>query len=143
MNFQDCIKFATEHRVCHVATAEGNQPRVRALGMWFADDKGFYFQIQSVKAIWKQLKENNRVELCFFAPDPSPGTMLRVYGKVEFVDDLALKTKVLADRPFLKGTGIKGPDDPRLVIFRLHSGEAYFWTMANNLKEAGIERIKF
>jgi hypothetical protein len=26
---------------------------------------------------------------------------------------------------------------------RVHSGEAYFWTMANNMKEAEIERIKF
>jgi pyridoxamine 5'-phosphate oxidase len=145
MNFQDCVKFANEHRICFVATTEGNQPRVRALGMWFADEKGFYFQTESVKAISKQLKENNRVELCFHAPDvgPGPGTMLRVYGKVEFVNDLALKTKVLADRPFLKGAGVKGPEDPLLVIFRIHSGEAYFWTIANNMKEAEIERIKF
>ena len=143
MNFQDCVKFANEHRVCFVATTEGNQPRVRALGMWFADEKGFYFQTESVKAICKQLKENNRVELCFHAPDPAPGTMLRVTGKVQLVSDLGLRTKVLADRPFLKGVGIKGPEDPLLVVFHVYSGEAYFWTMANNMKESEIERIKF
>ncbi len=143
MNFQDCVKFANEHRICYVATTEGNQPRVRALGMWFADDKGFYFQTESVKALCKQLKENNRVELCFYAPGSDIGRMMRVTGKVEFVNDLALRTKVLTDRPFLKALGIKGPEDPLLVIFHVYSGEAYFWTMANNMKETEIERIKF
>ena len=143
MNFQDCVKFANEHRVCYLATTEGNQPHVRALGMWFADDKGFFFQTESVKSVCKQIKSNNKVELCFYAPDPDVGKMMRVTGKVEFVEDLGLRSKVLADRPFLKALGIKGPEDPMLVIFRVSSGEAYFWTMADNLKEAGIERIKF
>jgi pyridoxamine 5'-phosphate oxidase len=143
MNFQDCVKFANEHNVCYVATTEGNQPRVRALGMWFADDKGFFFQTESVKAVCKQLKNNNKVELCFYAPGPDAGTIMRVAGKVEFVNDLALKSKVLTDRPFLKALGIKGPEDPLLVIFRVYSGEAYFWTMAHNMKEAEIERIKY
>jgi uncharacterized pyridoxamine 5'-phosphate oxidase family protein len=111
--------------------------------MWFADDQGFYFQTESVKSVCKQLKNNHHVELCFYAPGPDAGTMMRVAGEVEFVDDLALKSKVLTDRPFLKAVGIKGPEDPLLVIFRVHSGEAYFWTMAHNMKEMEIERIKF
>ena len=143
MNFQDCVKFANEHRICYFATAEGNQPRVRALGMWFADEKGFYFQTESVKSLCKQLKNNKKVELCYYAPGPDAGTMMRVTGEVEFINDLALKSKVLAERPFLKTLGIKGPEDPLLAVFRVYSGEAYFWTMANNMKEAEIERIKF
>ena len=143
MNFKDYVKFANENHVCYIATMEGNQPRVRALGMWFADEKGFYFQTESVKAICKQLKNNNKVELCFYAPGQDAGTVMRVTGKVDFVDDLGLKSKVLAERPFLKALGIQGPENPLLVIFRVYSGEAYFWTMANNMKEAEIERIKF
>ena len=49
MDFGDCIKFANETPVCYLATADGDQPRVRALGFWFADESGFYFQIGSVK----------------------------------------------------------------------------------------------
>jgi uncharacterized pyridoxamine 5'-phosphate oxidase family protein len=143
MNFQDYIKFANEQGVCYIATTEGDQPRVRALRMWFADDKGFYFQTESVKSIYKQLKNNNKVELCFYAPGPNAGKMMRATGKVEFLNDLVLKSKVLTERPFLKALGIKGPEDPLLVIFRVYSGEAYFWTMANNMKEAEIEKIKF
>lgn len=143
MDFQDCIKFARENPVCYVATADGDQPRTRPLGLWFADEKGFYFQTESVKAIYHQLKSNNKIELCFFAATPPPGKVLRVAGKVEFVDDLALKSKVLADRPFLKGLGINEPGDPMLVLFCVSTGEAYFWTMADNMKEAQIARIKF
>ena len=143
MKFEDCLTFATEHRICNMATVDGDQPRVRALGMWFADETGFYFQTESVKSVCRQLNSNNKVELCFYAPGEGAGTMMRVTGKVEFVNDLTLKNKVLADRPFLKAMGITGPEDPLLVVFRVYTGEAYFWTMADNLKEAAIERIKF
>ena len=143
MDFQECVKFANEHRVCYLATTEGDQPHVRPLGMWFADERGFFFQTESVKALYKQLQDNNKVELCFYAPGPNIGTMLRVVGKVEWVEDMALRAKVLEERAFLKGLGVLGPEDPLLAVFCVSSGEAYFWTMAQNMKEAEIERIKF
>ena len=145
MEFQDCITFAHEHRVAYLATEENGQPHVRPIGLWFADTTGFYFQSQAVKAFCKQLQNNKRVEACFHAPaaDGSPGTVLRVTGEVEFIDDEALKAKVLEDRPFLKDMGIESPDDPRLAVFKIHTGEAYFWTMEYSMRESEIERIKF
>ena len=68
MDFQDYVTFANEHPVCYLATSEGDQPRVRALMMWYADDTGFYFQSQSVKALCKQLEKNQNVEVIFHAP---------------------------------------------------------------------------
>ena len=145
MSFQDYVKFANDVHNCYLATAEGDQPRVRALGLFFADDTGFYFQIESVKAMYKQLQNNKKVEVYFHATGPGPdaGKVMRVSGEVEFLDDIALKTRALEERPFLKGLGIKGPEDPLLVVFRISKGEAYFWTMADNMKESEIERIKF
>jgi len=143
-SFQDCVKFANEEipqRICSFATTEGDQPHVRILSMCFADDKGFYFQTESVKSVYKQLQKNNKVELCFFAPKTL--VMMRATGKVEFLDDPGLKSKIYNDRPFLKKAGINGPDDPLFVIFRVGSGEAWFWTMADSMKETQIERIKF
>ena len=145
MSFQECIEFANENNTCYLATVEGDQPRVRAFALWFADDKGFYFQTESVKALCKQLKSNRKVELCFHARGAGSGVgkVLRVTGEVEFLDDIALRARVLEERPFLKGLGIEKPEDPLLVLFRVYQGEAYFWTMANNMKESEIERIKF
>ena len=145
MEFQDCITFANEHPVTYFATEENGQPRVRPIGLWFADKTGFYFQAQTVKAFCKQLRNNKRVEVCFHAPasEGHPGTVMRVTGEVEFLDDLALKKKVLEDRPFLKDMGIESPDDPRLAVFKIHTGEAFFWTMEYSMRESEIERIKF
>ena len=68
---------------------------------------------------------------------------MRVTGEVEIVDDIALKTQVLQDRPFLKGLGIEQAEHPLLVVFRISKGEAFFWTMENNMKESEIDRIRF
>jgi uncharacterized pyridoxamine 5'-phosphate oxidase family protein len=134
MDLNDCIKFANETPVCYLATVDGNQPRVRALGFWFADENGFYFQIGAIKDVYGQLQKNNKVEACFWQPDEnSTGTMMRVAGEVEFLDDPVLKKKVLEDRPFLKEFGMTF-DHPGLIIFRIVKGEAYFWTMETNLE---------
>ena len=57
MNRQDCIRFSNENPICYLATVEGDQPRVRALGFWFADETGFYFQTGSVKEFPGQLEK--------------------------------------------------------------------------------------
>jgi uncharacterized pyridoxamine 5'-phosphate oxidase family protein len=133
MDFKDCIKFANETPVCYLATMDGNQPRVRALGFWFANDKGFYFQIGAMKDKYGQLQANRKVEACFWQPGEATGTMMRVAGEVEFLDDQELKKKVLEDRPFLKEFGMTF-DHPGLIIFRITKGEAYFWTMKTNFE---------
>ena len=145
MSFRDCIKFANENPTCYLATTEGGQPRVRPLSMCFADDKGFCFQTQTVKAFYRQLKNSNKVEACFYLPGPesSPGKMMRVSGEIEFIDDTEIKSKIFDERPYLKDMGIKNPKDPVLSVFRIYTGEAYFWTMEYSMRESEIERIKF
>jgi pyridoxamine 5'-phosphate oxidase len=141
MDFQDCVKFANENKTCYLATADGDQPRVRALGMWYADETGFYFQAQTVKAMCKQLGENPKVEIYFNAKDFS--RIMRVTGKSKFIDDPVIRAKCIEERPFVKNFGITEPDNPLLAVFHVYTGEAYFWTMADSMKEADIPRIKF
>lgn len=144
MNLQDCIKFANENPVCYLATTDGDQPRVRALLMWFADKNGFYFAILSPKEVYKQLQNNPKVEVCFYnnAADLQDAKSMRVIGEIEFPDDEALKKKVSEERAFLEQ--ITGrPIEPIMKVFRIYTGEAHFWTMADVLKEPELERIKF
>ena len=140
MTIQDCIDFANKNRIAWFATADGSQPRVRALGMWFADESGFYFQIGGMKDIYKQLKKNPLIEFAFFEPGGAAGKTLRISGKVEFLNDPELKRKVLVDRPFLKDFGMS-EDSPDLIIFRVAKGEAHFWTMETNLNPKEIIRF--
>jgi pyridoxamine 5'-phosphate oxidase len=137
MTIKDCIKFTNENQVCFLATAENDQPRVRALGFWFADETGFYFQTGKMKSFYQQLIINPKTEVCFYKNENSKSTMLRITGKVEFLDDIKLKEKVLEDRPFLKQFGLT-IDSPGLIIFRIAHGIAHFWTMETNLKPKEI-----
>jgi pyridoxamine 5'-phosphate oxidase len=140
MSFKECIDFTNENKLCFLATADNDQPRVRALGFWFADETGFYFQTAEIKAFYKELKKNPKTEVCFYKHDNKIGRMLRITGQIEFINDKKLKEKVLAERPFLKAYGMT-IDSPALIIFRIPHGEAHFWTMADNLKPKEI--IKF
>jgi len=132
-----CIEFANENPVCYLASVEGDQPRVRALGFWFADETGFYFQIGAIKELYGQLQKNPKTEVCIYKHEGMIGTMLRISGAIEFVDDIKLKEKVLVDRPFLKSFGLTA-QSPDLIIFRIAHGKAHFWTMENNLKPKEI-----
>jgi pyridoxamine 5'-phosphate oxidase len=133
MNIKDCIKFSNENPICSLATAENDQPRVRIMGFWFADETGFYFQTSTIKAITSQIKINPRIEACFYKHEGMIGTMLRISGEAEILTDPKLKEKALLDRPFLKSFGTTN-DSPKLVLFRISHGQAHFWTMENNLK---------
>ena len=132
MEFVDIINFAKENKTTFIATVEKDQPRVRGLGMLWADETGFYFQTAAEKNIYNQLKNNPKIELCIVHFDEKNGnTMLRIEGKAEFVDDLEIKKKVLESRKFLKGHGFT-PESPGLIIFKVSKGQAYFWNMTTN-----------
>ncbi len=143
MDLKTVTEFANANPVAHVATVEGDQPRVRARAMWYADETGFYFHTSSTKDVRRQLKANPKVELSFFDPGDGQGggTQLRVTGEVEFLDDPALAARLLEARPWLRA--IVGENDPRLAIFRVAHGTAWFWTMAANMREAEQERVRF
>ena len=141
MSLEEYAKFANENPACYLATAEGDQPRIRAMGMWYADETGFYFQTQSVKALYKQIQENDKVEVYYCTPDFS--RVMRVSGRVKPIEDMELRRKCIEERPFIKEMGIANPEDPLLAVFHLYTGETYFWTRADSMKEADIPREKF
>jgi uncharacterized pyridoxamine 5'-phosphate oxidase family protein len=144
MDLQDCIKFANENRVCYAATVDGKQPRVRGLLMFFANENGFYFGTLSPKEFSKQLKKNPNMEVCFYnnPPELIDAKQMRVTGKIEFLDDKELINRLAQERAFLEQlTG--QPMEGLWEVFRVHTGEAHFWTLQDALKEAELERIRF
>jgi pyridoxamine 5'-phosphate oxidase len=144
MEFKDCTKFANENPVSYIATMDGGQPRVRAFLMWFADESGFYYHTGTTKNVYKQLKNNPRVEICFYHPgnDLMAKNMMRVTGEVEFLDNQSIRDRLLNERHFLKAL-MKSPNDTVLAIFRIPKGEAWFWSMDENMREAEVPRVRF
>jgi uncharacterized pyridoxamine 5'-phosphate oxidase family protein len=144
MDFSECVKFASENPVTYIATADGDQPHVRAFAMWFADKTGFYYHTGTPKKVCQQLKKNPKVELCFYAPGvQGAGRMMRVTGKVEFLEDKALEERLFKDRPWVADLMKVAPKDAKLAMFRVAHGEAWFWTMENNMREAQAPRVRF
>jgi pyridoxamine 5'-phosphate oxidase len=141
VDFKDCIEFGNANKVCYLATAEGDQPRVRAMEMWYADETGFYFQSQTIKAVYKQVEKNPKVEIYF--RDEKSGKVMRVSGLLKIINDPVIRARCIKERPFMKDFGITKADDPRLGVFQVYTGEAYFWTGADSMKEANLPRIKF
>ena len=53
------------------------------------------------------------------------------------------QARLFKDRPWLNDLMKTAPDDARVAIFRIAHGEAYFWTMENNMREHEAPRLKF
>jgi len=144
MPIDDCVDFARRHPVCAIATVEGDQPRVRYFLMWRADRTGFFFHTGKMKRIYQQLQKNPKVELCFYdtaSPEQGGGRMLRVSGRAECRKEPALVNALLEERPWIRSLGTD--TDQFLAVFQVKEGEAWFWTMEDNLKEDQIPRYRF
>lgn len=129
MNKKEILDFMNAHPACHVATIEGNIPRVRGLRMHKADEKGIIFQTWTTKDVGKQLMKNTAAELCF--NDYDKEIQVRVNGKFELVNDMAVKKAVMDARPSLKPFLDELGYD-KVAIFRMSRGKANVWTMKEN-----------
>ncbi len=142
-NYHQILSFANQNPACHLATIEGDQPRVRGLLLWYADETGFYFHTASTKRLPKQLQANPKVEIAFLKSTANPAEMaaMRVHGVAHILEDKSLEDRLLTERPWLKDFERISPDS-KPVIFRISNGEAYIWNMSTNLQEDKIERVK-
>ena len=127
-----------------MATADGDQPGMRTLALEFANDNGFYFAILSPKQLCHQIKANPKVEVCFYnhPTDLTQARQMRVTGKMEPVNDPELQQKVAWEGAFLEE--LTGKKLGHLwEVFRIHTGEAFFFTFVDTLKEPELERVRF
>ena len=146
MDLNECLRFAQMYPLCAFATALGSQPRVRTLLLWSVTSDAFHFHTGASTHLAKEIQKNPKVEICFNAP-PLPSIpvsrMMRVTGFCECIDDKRMKARLLDEHPSLISLGFKGPDDPDLVILRVHSGEIRFFTMETFLVEKDSASIIF
>jgi uncharacterized pyridoxamine 5'-phosphate oxidase family protein len=73
---QKVYDFIKKAKTYYLATAEGNQPRVRPFGTINIFDGKLYIQTGKTKDVSKQIAANPRVEICAF--DPEDGAWVRV-----------------------------------------------------------------
>jgi pyridoxamine 5'-phosphate oxidase len=136
MNREEILQFLNANPSCHLATTDGNQPRIRGMLLYKADPTGLIFHTGAFKALYNQITQNKHVELCFNSKD----TQVRVAGIVEIINDLNLKKEIVGARPFLRPL-IEERGYDVLVVFRVTACKATVWTMATNLEPTKYTNI--
>ena len=141
---EEIREFVNKNPSTWLATAVGDQPHVRAMAMWFADETGFYYHTGTQKRLSKQLRDNPKVELGFFNQGEGMGQMqmVRITGSVEMVDNAELEKKLFKDRSWLCAIRDAYPNE-KIFIFRVAHGEAQYWNMGVNCREKDVAPIVF
>lgn len=129
MEKKEMYQLMNENPVMYLATMDGDQPRVRGMLLFRADEDGIIFHTASTKDVFAQIQKNSKVEMCF----QGKGVQLRVTGTLELVEDEALREEIFnhPTRKFLQAWKEQGIDG-MLQVFRMRHGSAVTWTMESN-----------
>ena len=129
---EDLFKIMNENPAFHLATMDGDQPRVRGMLLFRADEDGIIFHTASTKDLYQQIQKNPKAELCF----QGQGIQVRVSGTLEKIEDENLKQEIFnhPTRKFLQAWKEQGIDGV-LQVFCLKHGTAVTWTMETNFDE--------
>lgn len=131
MTSQEIFELISKQPMFHLATMDGDQPRVRGMMLFRADERGIVFHTASTKDVYRQIKANPKAEMCFSCGD----VQVRVTGVLEQNDDPALREEIFAhpSRKFLHAWKEKGIDG-LLQVFVMKDCTAVTWTMATNFE---------
>ncbi len=111
-------EYFQRQNLISLATAEGDQPRVRIVSL-IRLDGGFYV-ITGARggantAKVRQIKENPKVEFVMRVEREGKTGNLRAEGNASVLDDPALKARLFDEIEWVKDY-FRGPDDPNYVL---------------------------
>jgi pyridoxamine 5'-phosphate oxidase len=124
MDKTEILEFIAKNPMGCLATIEDNKARARGMETFRVDENGLIFYTSKSKDVFKQIAKNPEVEVCYI----SEGAQVRVRGKMEILEDLALKKEIVDKRPFLNQV-FQGNFDG-MGVCRL-KGKATTWSMEN------------
>lgn len=107
-------KFLKDAGVYYLATAEGNQPRVRPFGTAHIFEEKLYIQTGKVKPCSKQILKNPKVEICAF----HHGTWVRIAGELAEDDRVEAKKSMLDAYPNLRGMYDENDGNTQVLYFK-------------------------
>ncbi len=117
---QEVYEFLKKCGVYYLATADGDQPRVRPFGTQDIFEGKLYIQTGKSKAVSRQIQANPRVEICAFAD----GQWVRICGKLVRDDRIEAKQHMLDAHPQLKAMYSAEDDNTEVLYFE--NAEATF-----------------
>ncbi len=124
--------FLEECGTYYLATAEGDQPRVRPFGTILVYEDKLYIQTGKVKPVSHQLAANPKAEICAY----KDGRWLRISGSLVNDDRVEVKTAMLEKYPSLRA--MYSPEDDNTQVLYFLGAEAVFSSFT-----AAPETIRF
>ena len=112
------LEFLKNAEVYYLATAEGDQPRVRPFGTVNEFEGKLYIQTGKVKPTSKQLAANPKAEICAF----KDGAWIRVACELVEDDRFEAKKSMLDAYPNLRG--MYSEDDGNTQVFYMQNAVA-------------------
>lgn len=131
MTANDIFELIGKNPVFHLATMDGDQPRVRGMLLFKADKNGIVFHTASTKDVFRQIMANPKAEMCFSCGE----IQIRVTGVLELNEDPALREEIFShpSRKFLQAWKDNGIDN-LMQVFVMKQCTAVTWTMATNFE---------
>ena len=117
---KEVYEFLKDCGTYYLATAEGEQPRVRPFGTVDVFEDRLYIQTGKAKDVFKQLEKNPNAEICGF----KDGKWLRVSGKLVADDRREAKKHMLDAYPELRG--MYSEDDDNTIVLYFANAKATF-----------------
>ena len=107
-------QFLKDAGVYYLATAEGDQPRVRPFGTAHIFEGRLYIQTGKVKPTSRQLLENPKAEICAFLD----GTWVRLAGELVEGDRVEARKSMLDAYPNLRRMYDENDGNTQVFYFR-------------------------
>ena len=105
--------FLKDCGVYYLATIDNDKPRVRPFGTAEIFENHLYIQTGKSKDVFKQIEENNNVELCGF----KDGKWIRVSGNLILDDRIEAKKYMLDQNPELRSMYDENDDNTAVLYF--------------------------
>ena len=119
-NVEKVCQFLKDAGAYYLATADGDQPRVRPFGTAHLFEGRLYIQTGRVKDVAKQLERNPRAEICCF----DGKRWLRLSGRLVADDRLEAKQSMLDAYPELQK--MYKADDGNTIAYYFTEATAVF-----------------
>lgn len=110
-NVERAAKFLKDAETYYLATADGDQPRVRPFGTANVYEGRLYIQTGKVKDVSRQILANPKVEICAF----NGNEWIRIAGSLVEDDRVEARASMLDAYPSLKN--MYAADDGNTQVF--------------------------
>jgi uncharacterized pyridoxamine 5'-phosphate oxidase family protein len=128
---QQVVDLIHEAGVFHIATIDGDRPRVRPFGFAMLFEDKLYFTTTNQKNFYRQLQKNPNVE---FSAMIDEDRWLRLEGKAVFNGNMAAKKRAFELYPDFRHM-YQTPENPVFEVFYLTEPSATLYSTTEEAKK--------